>query len=104
MLDEQVTTAPPPGREDVTRDRPAAREHERAAPASPSALSTQHSALTVLAADPVGTGLIALTGLAMMVALYAIFVFAPTERVMGHVQRIFYVHVSLAWLSYLAFL
>src|SRR5262249_51165851 len=48
--------------------------------------------------------LVALTALAMMAALYAIFVYAPTERVMGHVQRIFYVHVSLAWLSYLAFL
>jgi heme exporter protein C len=48
--------------------------------------------------------LLALTALAMLVALYAIFVYAPTERVMGHVQRIFYVHVSLAWLSYLAFL
>src|SRR5207237_1402939 len=48
--------------------------------------------------------LVALTGLAMLAALYAIFVYAPTERVMGHVQRIFYVHVSLAWLSYLAFL
>src|SRR5579883_2467840 len=39
----------------------------------------------------------------MVAALYAIFVWAPTERTMGHVQRIFYVHVSLAWLSYLAF-
>jgi heme exporter protein C len=47
--------------------------------------------------------LLGLAAVAMVVALYAIFVYAPTERVMGHVQRIFYVHVSLAWLSYLAF-
>jgi heme exporter protein C len=40
---------------------------------------------------------------AMVAALFAIFVYAPTERVMGHVQRIFYVHVSLAWIAYLAF-
>jgi len=43
------------------------------------------------------------TLVAMVVALYAIFVWAPAERTMGHVQRIFYVHVSLAWLSYVAF-
>jgi heme exporter protein C len=45
----------------------------------------------------------ALAVVAMLAALYAIFIYAPTERVMGDVQRIFYVHVSLAWLSYLAF-
>lgn len=44
-----------------------------------------------------------LTVMAMVAALYAIFVYAPPERVMGDVQRIMYVHVSLAWLSYLAF-
>jgi heme exporter protein C len=59
----------------------------------------------VLAPGARGTQfLVALTALAMLAALYAIFVYAPTERVMGHIQRIFYVHVSLAWLSYLAFL
>ena len=38
-----------------------------------------------------------------VVALYAAFVYAPTEAVQGDVQRIFYFHVSLAWLAYLAF-
>src|SRR3954452_4604773 len=47
--------------------------------------------------------LFGLTGLTMLAALYAIFLYAPAERVMGDVQRIMYVHVSLAWLSYLAF-
>lgn len=64
------------------------------------ARNAQHSALAL---DwPLRLVLGAL-GVAMLAALYAIFVWAPTERVMGHVQRIFYVHVSLAWLSYLAF-
>ena len=40
----------------------------------------------------------------MAAALYAALVFAPTERLQGDVQRIFYVHVPLAWNAYLAFL
>ncbi len=39
----------------------------------------------------------------MLVALWAIFLYAPTERVQGDVQRIFYFHVPMAWVSYLAF-
>ena len=35
--------------------------------------------------------------------LAAIFLYAPTERLQGPVQRIFYVHVPLAWIAYLAF-
>src|SRR5205809_7996594 len=38
-----------------------------------------------------------------LAALYAAFVYAPTEAVQGDVQRIFYFHVPLAWLTYLAF-
>ena len=34
---------------------------------------------------------------------YLIFKVAPTEKIMGEVQRIFYFHVSLAISSYLAF-
>ena len=33
----------------------------------------------------------------MVVDMYLIFVWAPTESVMGHVQRIFYIHVPMAW-------
>ena len=47
-----------------------------------------------------------LAGLAMismLAALYAALLYAPAERVQGHVQRIFYVHVPLAWNAYLAF-
>ena len=44
-----------------------------------------------------------LTMVAMLAAMYAALLYAPTERVQGHVQRIFYVHVPLAWNAYLAF-
>lgn len=40
---------------------------------------------------------------AMIVNLYLIFMFAPEERTMGHVQRIFYFHVPTAWVAFLAF-
>lgn len=40
---------------------------------------------------------------AMLVNLYLIFMFAPTERTMGVVQRIFYFHVPSAWVAFLAF-
>ncbi|HEY78577.1 MAG TPA: cytochrome c biogenesis protein CcsA [Dehalococcoidia bacterium] len=44
-------------------------------------------------------------GLALMIAaLYMVFMYVPTEKSMGIVQRIFYFHVSLAWVSFLAFL
>lgn len=39
----------------------------------------------------------------MIVALGAVFIFVPTERIMGIVQRIFYFHVSSAWLAFVAF-
>jgi heme exporter protein C len=53
--------------------------------------------------DPVSLGLGLLAMLSMVAALYAALVYAPTERVQGDVQRIFYVHVPLAWTAYLAF-
>jgi heme exporter protein C len=43
-------------------------------------------------------------GFAMMVAaLYMVFVYVPTEKNTGIVQRIFYFHVPVAWVSFLAF-
>jgi heme exporter protein C len=36
-------------------------------------------------------------------SLAAIFLYAPTERVQGDVQRVFYLHLPLAWIAYLAF-
>src|SRR5436190_15843579 len=56
-----------------------------------------------LRADPLGLGLAILALLSMAAALYAALIYAPTERLQGDVQRIFYFHVPLAWTSYLAF-
>lgn len=39
----------------------------------------------------------------LSIGLYMAFVYAPTDRIQGHAQRIFYVHVPMAWLAYLAF-
>lgn len=39
----------------------------------------------------------------MLIAAGLVFVYAPRERVMGDVQRIFYFHVPSAWVGFLAF-
>jgi heme exporter protein C len=39
----------------------------------------------------------------MLLALYAIFIYAPVEKTMGVIQKIFYIHVPSAFLAYLAF-
>lgn len=46
---------------------------------------------------------LALTFIVITAALFLIFVYVPTEREMGVIQRIFYFHVPLAWTSFLAF-
>ena len=47
--------------------------------------------------------LLSIGAVLMACDLYLIFAVAPTEAVMGDVQRIFYVHVPLAIMSFLAF-
>ncbi len=44
-----------------------------------------------------------LTYVLMLFALYTIFIYAPVEKTMGLIQKIFYIHVPTAFLSYLAF-
>ncbi|HEU0054650.1 MAG TPA: cytochrome c biogenesis protein CcsA [Longimicrobium sp.] len=39
----------------------------------------------------------------LSVALWMVFFYAPTERSMGVVQRIYYMHVPSAWVAFLAF-
>jgi len=39
----------------------------------------------------------------MLAALGLVFIYVPTEKSMGVVQRIFYFHVPVAWISLLAF-
>jgi heme exporter protein C len=42
-------------------------------------------------------------GLTMLAALGMVFMYAPREATMGDVQRIFYFHVSSAWVGFAAF-
>jgi heme exporter protein C len=44
-----------------------------------------------------------LSALTMLVVLYLVFLYAPREETMGDVQRIFYFHVSSAWVGFFAF-
>lgn len=44
-----------------------------------------------------------LTYVSMLLALYTIFIYAPVEKTMGIIQKIFYIHVPSAFLAYLAF-
>ena len=48
-------------------------------------------------------GLIILAGALILGALSMIFAWVPTEKEMGVVQRIFYLHVPLAWLAFMSF-
>lgn len=48
-------------------------------------------------------GLTAAAALCMVAALYVAWLVAPEEATQGPAQRIFYVHVPLAWTAYLAF-
>ncbi len=40
----------------------------------------------------------------MVIALYLVFIYVPTEKEMGIVQRVFYLMVPMGWLALLAFL
>ena len=53
--------------------------------------------------DPLGVVLAGLSGVAMLVALWMVFLYAPREATMGDVQRIFYFHVASAWVGFFAF-
>ena len=50
------------------------------------------------------TILLVLGFLLMLVSLYLVFVWVPTEKEMGIVQRIFYLMVPVGWLALLSFL
>lgn len=39
----------------------------------------------------------------IILALYMVFIYAPTDSYMGDIQRIFYFHVSFAWVGFLSF-
>jgi heme exporter protein C len=44
-----------------------------------------------------------LTFLGMIVSLYMVFIYAPTETMMGNIQRIFYFHMGSVWVATVAF-
>ena len=48
--------------------------------------------------------LVVVTGILMLVNLYMIFMVAPTDAILGHVQRVFYFHFPMAMMSFVAFL
>jgi heme exporter protein C len=43
------------------------------------------------------------SGVSVLIALYMTFLYAPTDSVQGPVQRVFYLHLPMAWIAYLAF-
>lgn len=47
------------------------------------------------------TGIVSVVTL--LIATYMAFIYAPTDAAQGNAQRIFYVHVPMAWLAYLAY-
>jgi heme exporter protein C len=54
--------------------------------------------------DLLSNALWAISAVAMAAALFVVFLVVPREAVMGDLQRIFYFHVSCAWVGYLALL
>lgn len=54
-------------------------------------------------AEGEGYGLVWLTGAAIAAAMFAIFLYVPTEKTEGMVQRIMYFHIPSAWLAFFAF-
>ena len=53
--------------------------------------------------DGESTVLIWLTGIVFFTAIAAIFIFVPTEKTEGPIQRIMYLHIPSAWLAFFAF-
>jgi hypothetical protein len=44
----------------------------------------------------------ALSFIGMMISIWAIFLYAPTDAIQGQAQRIFYFHVPIAWIAMLS--
>ena len=47
--------------------------------------------------------LLVLTVISIIASLYASFIYAPTELIMGDIQRIFYFHMGTVWVATVAF-
>jgi heme exporter protein C len=58
-----------------------------------------------MSAKPLGLKILdVVTILMLAIATWMVFFYAPMEAVMGNVQRVFYFHVSTAWVGMLSFL
>jgi heme exporter protein C len=53
--------------------------------------------------NPIKWLLTTLTGVLIVIQLYMSFFYAPTEKFMGHIQRIMYFHVPSAFVAFAAF-
>lgn len=53
--------------------------------------------------SPTGLALALGAGVTMLIAIYMTFMYAPTDSMQGPVQRVFYLHLPMAWIAYLAF-
>ena len=65
--------------------------------------TTQPDGFTLGRLPLVGGGLVALGGALVLLQLWMVFFWVPTEVTMGVIQRIFYVKIPAAWIGYLAF-
>ena len=68
---------------------------------SSSNTAVEHESLAGVRRWSLGLGFVATATL--ILSFWMIFFYAPTEREMGIVQRIFYVHVPSAWVAFMAF-
>jgi heme exporter protein C len=48
--------------------------------------------------------LLVVTFVGMTASVYTAFIYAPTESVMGHIQRIFYFHMGTVWVATVSFI
>src|SRR5256886_16447891 len=72
-----------------------ATSEQRAAKVGPKQQETRFPIVSLI------LGTLSLIG--MMVSIWMIFLYAPTDAVQGQPQRIFYFHVPMAWLGMLGF-
>jgi heme exporter protein C len=66
-------------------------------------LTTDKGSFSKLSESPVHRILVWATIISILTSLYLIFIYAPLETTMREVQKIFYIHVSSAWVAFLAF-
>jgi heme exporter protein C len=67
------------------------------------ALNLENESLTKLSDSKWHRILVWATIISILTSFYLIFVYAPLEKTMREVQKIFYIHVSSAWVAFLAF-